>query len=1080
MARSRRIWLTAAVLGSFFSFVVFSSSNTQATLLVTTDPFGSYDANGLSPFWDWKTVESPHFRVTYPVELREVAQKTTGYLEEAHRILSPLLRWQPSNRTQILLIDNQDAANGLTTAVLRYGIVLWVTPPDTWMGTEFYDDWLRLLVIHEYTHLLNIDTTTGFFKVLRYFAGDTLLPNSVWPPWMLEGLAVYMETRFTQAGRGRGSFYEMMLRAAVEEKKLNSSSFITLDKINGTNPYYPGGDTRYQFGYALMNQITKQNITGLTFDKRDSTTGGDDLLGIMSKRSGGRIPFFINGNLENITGKDWYKLWNEWVAETNVRMTEQLRVIHTQPVTEFTPLLDRDNHISNDVSGSALSPDGRWIAYTLVSADTRQGLYLRDLPTGKTEKLDDKIFGVGMKFTPDSRALIYSVVERKDNYSLLSDLAVYLLDDGSHHLMTYQKRARDPDVSRDGRWVTYTLTRSSVNEIAVAPLIHHSRRSVGYTIGPAQVLFTPAQYDHVANPQFSADGKKIYFSYHANGKPQEDIVELDVASRNIRSLISDGFYNRYPAVDGDGHLYFVSNKTGVDNLYRYLFESENGTNALAGSGQAGFRATDSVPIRSATKMVTNMTTGLFFPAFVPRKSSSGGTVGGAVHQGPTQPTDVYASVFSTSGGGLAKITLTDRAVSPQSVTVSRPPAPPISRLAVSNLTTASREKAPAAQVSSTKNKSVPTELPPIYPEKDYSVIPSIWPRSWYPFIGADPNGTIIGGQLYGFDATNRHRYIVAGSYQSQLGVGDAFALYSNRSLGPEIRVSSDILTTNVNLFSSPNPLGNLGFYSRQIDFSTAVTFPFLQTYSSLFAYLGYNWQKVLNYQMSSQGTAGGLASVSPIVPSLDAVVGFSNIETSNLAITGESGRTTQLGVRRYFNGPRSDWKVLFLEEEYFSITEHAVLNPSIKATWVSQTNPMFEPSNAVSQGRIPQYLVNVFPTDSFTQISLRGYPNRVYFSKAAAVFALDFQFPISRIFRGFGTLPVFFDNFYGFTFVEATYFPYATPEVVLPSLGGGLRLTTELFLYPITLSTEYHQGLRPEYGGVADLFVQALVTVSQF
>ena len=46
---------------------------------------------------------------------------------------------------------------------------------------------------------------------------------------------------------------------------------------------------------------------------------GEDALGSMSYRSSGRIPYLINGNLENITGKDWYGYWQDFVRETRDR-----------------------------------------------------------------------------------------------------------------------------------------------------------------------------------------------------------------------------------------------------------------------------------------------------------------------------------------------------------------------------------------------------------------------------------------------------------------------------------------------------------------------------------------------------------------------------------------------------------------------------------------------------------------------------------------------------------------------------------------------------------------------------------------
>ena len=44
-------------------------------------------------------------------------------------------------------------------------------------------------------HFLNMDNTRGFYTFLRYMFGDLILPNTLWPTWMLEGLAVYEETR---------------------------------------------------------------------------------------------------------------------------------------------------------------------------------------------------------------------------------------------------------------------------------------------------------------------------------------------------------------------------------------------------------------------------------------------------------------------------------------------------------------------------------------------------------------------------------------------------------------------------------------------------------------------------------------------------------------------------------------------------------------------------------------------------------------------------------------------------------------------------------------------------------------------
>ena len=166
-------------LAAIFAFCLVFATPSHAAIIYTGNPFSDTDSNGLSPFWNWKVIESANFRVVFPEDLHETAQKTTQYFEEAHSFLSPLFRWQPHHKTQILVIDNRDSANGLTSPVARYGIVIWTTPPDVWSGLNVYDDWLRQLVIHEYTHFLNMDTTDSFWEPLRYIFGDTFLPNSI-------------------------------------------------------------------------------------------------------------------------------------------------------------------------------------------------------------------------------------------------------------------------------------------------------------------------------------------------------------------------------------------------------------------------------------------------------------------------------------------------------------------------------------------------------------------------------------------------------------------------------------------------------------------------------------------------------------------------------------------------------------------------------------------------------------------------------------------------------------------------------------------------------------------------------------
>ncbi len=1000
---------------------ILLGSTSEASSIYKDQPFSSIDAFGLSPYWEWRTLESENFRVLFPSHLKEIADLAAQYLEETHCFLAPILRWQPHYKTQILVIDNSDIANGLTAALLRVGIVLWVTPPENWDSNGYYDDWLRLLVVHEYTHFLNMDATSSFWSPLRFIFGDLGLPNSTWTPWMLEGLAVYMETRFTTAGRGRSPYYEMALRTAIEEQTFNTPSFVTINQISGKNPYFPGGDTRYQFGYQLINEVTKEikrpDFSGVSYDKKDRIKTGEDILGILSERGSRRVPFFINDNLENITGKDWYTFWNQWTEKTQKRMQNDLHTIRNQPLSKVTLLTEKDHFKSSNLLSGAISPDGKWIAYTMESADQRSGLFLKNEKTKETKRLDDKIGGAGMSFTPDSRTLFYSEIRQKGQYATWSDLRAYDLEKNYSYELTSNLRAKDPHVSPDGKWVIFTLTETAITQLALAPLIKVSEE---YKLGRILKIEFGSKYDHVANPKFSIDGSKIYCSFHPNGKSQEDILVYDRSTQKISVFFSDGNYNRFPIENALGQVYFISNLTGVNNLYHYLEPGKK------------------------PELVTNITTGIQFPFF----------------NLSNKQTYIYASVFSSSGWKLGQVELLQKSISAESVRVSLPPAPPIGINSKTNLKKSEYSK---------------------YKDQPYSLYPSILPRIWTPLIGWDAQGMTAGAELVGFDAINEHRYVLGVDYESQLQQVNGFALYSNRSLGPSINLSGSWNT----FILETDPNFSITQYAREFLYSASISYPLLFTYSNLTPSLAANLEQDFYYITAPNFSQPLLINKSPLQVNLDASLSFSNLETSNLAFTSEGGRSTVLGARLSFSGNDPVWKALLMDQEVIPIAKHTTLIPSVKAMWTSQKSVTFPWTETQLAGRTQgtqfgPVLFNPLLGDNLNQLTLRGYPYFSFFAPAGAVASIDFRFPIVQIFEGLGTNLLFLNQFYGFTFAELGSLFYSNSTTLLPSVGGGLRMTTELFFFPVTFSAEYHAGLQKSLHGTDDLFFQVILNALTF
>ena len=551
------------------------------------------DSFGISSSWTWREITTAHFRITFPTEMEGIAKQTAAHFEEAHRILGPRLHWEPSKRTQVLLYDNSDAANGLAAAALRLGVVLYITPPEPWFSTTYYDDWLKMVVFHEYTHFLNMDPTRSFWTPIRWVFGDGTLPNALLPTWMLEGHAVWNETKFTSAGRGRSPYWEGILRAAVEEKLLGSPQLVNLDLLNGDTFEFPEGEIPYLYGYQMMNQVVQSAPKDVkkTADGESAVQGPEDLLGVLSIRSSGRVPYFIQGNIKNVSGRSWSTHWREWVTETNRRLGLQLEQMKQEKQPD--PYVVRRPNFDS-LRAIRFSRDDQWVSWINDGSDRRTGIHVQNLKSGRELRLGDQLLGGSAVFTADSSTLIVASARRKNHFFLFDDLFAYDLSTQEVTQLSDGLRARDPDLSPDGSTLVFAMTDQQASvSLAQAPITRGTNGK--WSLGAVKVLRNPGPLSRISNPRYSTDGKRVVFSEHTNGKAQEDLIELELSTGAIRPLVTDGFFNRTPVFHPQtGELHFISDRSGVDTLWKFNSKSQ-------------------LPER-----VIQVSTGLWFPEISPR------------------------------------------------------------------------------------------------------------------------------------------------------------------------------------------------------------------------------------------------------------------------------------------------------------------------------------------------------------------------------------------------------------------------------------------------------------------------------
>ncbi len=259
----------------------------------------------------WKTVRTENFHVHYTEPQAAFAREFVNSLEKALPQLQVDMDWNPRTPIDIVVSDQSDAANGLAVSFPNTHLELFPVPFEVDSSLADYTNWVELLAIHELTHIVANDTTTGAYKFLRSIFGSIVKPNGLQPPWLVEGLAVYEETRLTEAGRGRSPLTEAIFRAAVREGFMSGTQYLALDRLNAGPFWWPGGNSAYLVGYALQASVAGDSKASASFPGR------------FSKRNSNRFPYTPDYVVEDLEGYDWATAWQRFSDKLNQRYGQE-------------------------------------------------------------------------------------------------------------------------------------------------------------------------------------------------------------------------------------------------------------------------------------------------------------------------------------------------------------------------------------------------------------------------------------------------------------------------------------------------------------------------------------------------------------------------------------------------------------------------------------------------------------------------------------------------------------------------------------------------------------------------------------
>jgi Tol biopolymer transport system component len=529
------------------------------------------------PALDYYTITTPHFYVHYFSGKEALAHRAAQIAEEAHVTLSPLLDWTPAGRTHMVVTDKLDTANGSAGVYGRNTITLYGMPPESDSVLGYYDDWLRILVYHEYVHILHLDTVGGVAPILNLLVGKQLNPNQTMPRWFIEGLAVHYESARTATGRVHSSLFQMWLRTAALGDEL-----FTLGQVTGTPTRWPFGSAAYLYGAFFMDWLALRY--------------GEEALTRFNHIYGSRlIPYSMNQAMKQVVGYTFDALWRVWTTEVMAQAAAVRTAVRAAGETQLELVTPRSGDHKfpriRPVTGEVSWYDWDYQQHPSYKAQTAGG--------EDTHKLFQIDGAMGPSdWTPDGHQLIFSRTHIVKNVYAYQELEVWDSRTDTRRQLTHMERAREPALSPDGEQVAYVRVVDGSMELVVRPL------AKGRAPGAAKVLVSGQGYtwdddrrwQQLATPTWTPDGRGIVFSWWRMDRRQRDLwlYKLDgPEDERLEPLMRDEAMDLDPCFGPDGLLYFSTDRGGIYNIW----------------------AMD-VPTRRTWK-ITNVVSGAFTPRITP-------------------------------------------------------------------------------------------------------------------------------------------------------------------------------------------------------------------------------------------------------------------------------------------------------------------------------------------------------------------------------------------------------------------------------------------------------------------------------
>lgn len=906
----------------------------------------------------WMTLTTPHFFIRYAQESEYLAKKAAPILEQAWQDLRTRFNWKPWGRTEVVFLDSADIANGMASVIPYNWVLLYAAPPLPEQSLGYYDDWLRLLIYHEMTHIFHMDAARGWWKAFRFIFGKTVAPAGMVPTWVKEGEAVLVESVSTGTGRVRSSMTEMVLRTSMLE-----DSFPSISQGDGLQWTWPTYNIPYLYGGEFIEFLV---------DKY----GFEKLMAFNDRTQRTLMLSMVNYAARTVYGKTFVQLWKEWRQHLETRYRREADRLGGQGLTETTPWVTVDPKWEEYVSAPTVSPDGTMIAYSIKSPHHSSEIRILDVDSGLSRTIVKKQQAVQLSWHPDGNRLIYSALSQSSKsdpksetgeYSVMPknyfevgiqrniyyDLWEYDIENAKLKRLTMGERARDPDYSRDGRRIVYISRDDNSNEFLKVYNVEE---------GTSDYLTrSSSSTSRFANPRYSPDGRWIVVS----GWDPKNVWKIYRYSADGRSRMrltkeKKGVELRPWWTPDGNHVLYSSDTSGVPNIYRVNVKD------------------------GRSEQLTNVLSGVFQPS---------------THDGRR----IAVRYYTSNGWELHTFE-----------------ARPRGRVSSLNGDSARRESPRGIPLEWSEPERVDLELTPKkYSPFGKSLF---LPRFIVPAITYTEDEFFFALATGGSDALRWHNWMAGITYMTGANFVGYFARYFYNRWRPIMGFGAQRAVVNygnrtfiLNTGDPANPVirDTRHYWERRSSLFGFVTYPWQQhAFTLSYAYedrqpaVGLeDWQR----QALTLGHFGGFTFT----------YAYGDTENYRAAISPENGRRIRVKTtwtNRRFGSSYGNEQVIFVGDwrEYIRLWRHYVwaLRASGGMTWGDTlTQGTFVMGGALGEGTLArQSSLNYFP--------LRGLPISSLGGTRAMLLSSEFRIPIVSPQRGLGTWPLYLQNIHTALFAD--------------------------------------------------------------